>query len=265
MKTTEYENDTGGTRPKPTDSGELGRNLGADRLKNEETDSLPHSVKAEAAADLKKEFSGDALCDRNRFGSLANPEQARRNEDHARQFVAGRTSDPAKVDEKLQGMNFARDVQDVKLQPGDIVYRYQSQESYSMTSSERHAGESLRKEADRPPEGGWFAPSDSTAERLGIVGITADSIARRSQREAYVVTREVTVLASTSKDVPSWYTTAKTETTPDGNAVKSDNGRPTGELLFGGATQFFAGDRKEDLSAFSRVVDPQRRKMDPAS
>ena len=265
MNSPERKNETGESRRKEADVGKIVHSPDADRLKDAKAASPANCGKMEAAADLRKGFSGDALLDRNRFGGLAAPEQARRNEDHAREFVSARVNDPAKIDEALSGMNFSREVREVTLRPGDIVYRHQSREPASPKSSDAPSRNSLQNGGDRPPEGGWFAPGGSTAERLGIVGITADSVQRRNSREAYVVTREVTVLVSTAKDVPSWYKGEAKGTAPDGSVIKGDNGKQTGELLFGGGVQFFAGDRKEDLSAFSRVVDPQRKKKESAS
>ena len=192
--------------------------------------------------DLAKNCSGDAVADRNRTTSLPNSELAKQRETLARNFIRERQGN---VDDCLKGIDFSKDVRIETLKPGTIVYRCQP-------PTDAHGRPQIGPEHNRgeSPRSTWFQDGRVPLNQLGIEGISAESKVLRGKLDTYVVTREIQVLRSTAKDIPSFRL-------PEDKQGKKP---PSGELFYGGGEQIFAGNRPEDKAAFSRIVDRDRLK-----
>lgn len=146
----------------------------------------------------------------------------------------------SKTEEVLSGIRLDRRVEVKTLRAGDIVCQ----------------NEEFNKQSQGPwaAKHEWFAEPGTSAERLGIHG--ESSLTRTRQQDFFVVQSDVQVLKSTASDVDSWHShsvadeNAKNDATTEVEKVR----KQSGELLYGGEEQYYAGPNGRSPKYFQRVV-----------
>lgn len=122
--------------------------------------------------------------------------------------------------------NYNRDVEVVTLRKGDIVARQQHKHGTDYQGGKDH------------PNGQFFSEPGASKDQLGLKG---DYNQTPRKVDYYVVEKDTRVLKTTAHDV-EW-----NQNTP---------GKGTGELHYGGETQYYAAEK--DLKNFNRIASEKR-------
>lgn len=209
-----------------------------DGLKSEAADPAvdsepPSEVESRDQRPADSRDAKESRSNERELGSdVLTPVEAERKE-IAREFYRSGSKDGGRnIESELRGIDFSKDVEVVTVKKGDVMARLQAQG----TNEGEH------------PSGRYFYKPGADRDQLGTKGESRDGF---RETDYYVAERDVQMLRTTAKDVPSFYF-SKDATDP----------KPRSELLYGGEMQYFT----KDPSAFSRVVDAKRgaeRASDP--
>lgn len=142
----------------------------------------------------------------------------RKNYDLAKAYLERNTS-KEQIQGILYGIDFSKPVEIVRLQQGEVLQRYESQEN-------RHS---------LYPDGRYFSEPGTPEAKLGLKDISTDTESIK-HRDFFIVTKDIEVLRSTSSD----------------HCKSSGSFNPSGLIYEGGGLQYFVS--KPQLHSLERLV-----------